>query len=50
MGFLGNILVCFIYGRVYKILNFCIFIICFVVVDLFMCVIGIFMELVMLMD
>lgn len=49
-GFLGNVLVCFIYGRVYKISNSRTFIICLAVVDLFTCAIGIPMELVTSMD
>ena len=49
-GFLGNVLVCFIYGRVYKISNSRTFIMCLAVVDLFTCAIGIPMEIATSMD
>lgn len=49
-GFIGNVLVCFIYGRVYKISNSRTFIMSLAVVDLFTCTIGIPMEIATLLD
>jgi hypothetical protein len=49
-GFIGNALVCFIYGRVYKISNSRTFILSLAVVDLLTCTIGIPMEIATLLD
>ncbi|XP_061177669.1 alpha-2Db adrenergic receptor-like [Saccostrea echinata] len=49
-GLLGNVLVCFIYGRVYKISNSRTFIMSLAVVDLFTCAIGIPMEIATSLD
>ncbi|XP_062568584.1 G-protein coupled receptor 84-like [Saccostrea cucullata] len=49
-GLFGNVLVCFIYGRVYKISNSRTFIMSLAVVDLFTCAIGIPMEIATSLD